>query len=395
MSSAGRRGSVKQAANGTWYFVLDVPSSELGADGKPKRKQTRRRGFKTRKAAVAELNKVLSELDGEAYVAPSDQMLRDFLREWLAATVHTRRPSTQESYERAIRLHVENRPIGLRKLQQVDGPSLNRHYTLLLAGNDDHEALSPTTVHGIAMILQKAFKDAIRWQRIGRNPVELSDPPQPSETEMKTWTAGQLDTFLETAREHRHSALWWILGTTGMRRGEALGLKWADVDMEKGEIRIQRTLLTGNGGKRWGTPKTKAGRRTVSIPADTVAVLKTHRARQNAEKLALGAGYVDQDLITAQEDGDTVSPTRITEQFGRLARRAGLPHIRLHDLRHSWATQALEAGVNPKIAQTNLGHTKVSTTLDIYSHVNQGVHAETAELLASMRRSAAAKKQQS
>jgi integrase len=205
---------------------------------------------------------------------------------------------------------------------------------------------------------------------------------------MRTWSAGQLHAFLETAREHRHSALWWILGTTGMRRGEALGLRWSDVDLDKGLIKVQRALVTGDGGKQWSTPKTRAGWRTVSIDEDTVAVLKAHRARQNAEKLALGAGYVDEDLVTAQADGTTVSPTRITEQFGRLLRRAGLPHIRLHDLRHTFATLALEAGVNPRVVQEALGHSHVSVTLGIYSHVDQKAQASAAALLSAMRKAA-------
>jgi integrase len=123
----------------------------------------------------------------------------------------------------------------------------------------------------------------------------------------------------------------------------------------------------------------------VSIDEETVAVLRTARARQNQEELALGAGYRDDDLVTAQEDGDTVGPTRITEQFGRLLRRADLPHIRLHDLRHTYATHALEAGVNPKVVQQALGHSHVSVTLGIYSHVDQTMQANAAQLLAAMR----------
>lgn len=391
MSSAGRRGSVKQADNGTWFFVLDVPSAELDARGRPKRKQTRRRGFATRKAAVAELNKVLATLAAEVYIAPDTTTLREYLEKtWLPAIEHTVKPLTYESYRRALRLHVIERPLSARRLQQVDGPALNAHYALLLAGDATHAPIGAKTTRYVATVLHRAFRDAIRWQAIARNPVEASDPPRPPERlEMTTWTPGQLHRFLEAARDHRHSALWWILGTTGMRRGEALGLRWSDIDLDKGEIKVQRALVTGEGGKRWSTPKTRSGWRTVSIDEDTVAVLRTHKARQNAEKLALGAGYRDEDLVTAQDDGSTVSPTRITEQFGRLSRRAGLPHIRLHDLRHTFATQALAAGVNPKIVQEALGHAHVSVTLGIYSHVDQTMQANAAQLLAAMRRTAA------
>lgn len=388
--SSGRRGSVKQADNGTWYFIIDVPSSELGPNGKPKRKQTRRRGFKTRKAAQAELTRVLGTLDQQSYVAPQNLTLREFLEvTWLPAIEHTVKPLTFQGYRRALKRHVIGRPIGAMKLQQVDGPALNAHYALLLAGTDEYQPLGAKSVRNIATILHRAFKDAMRWQAVARNPVDASDPPRPADhPEMTTWTFAQLDQFLETAREHRHSALWWVLGTTGMRRGEALGLRWSDIDLDAGEIKVQRALVTGDGGKLWSSPKTKAGRRTVSIDDDTVAVLRTHKARQNQEKLALGAGYQDDDLVTAQPDGQTISPARATEQFGRLLRRAGLPHIRLHDLRHTYATLALEAGVNPKVVQENLGHSHVSVTLGIYSHVKKKTKTDTAELLAQLRRAA-------
>lgn len=390
MSSAGRRGSVKQAENGSWYFVLDVPSDELDARGRPKRKQTRRRGFKTRRDAIAEMNKVLATLQAQTYVAPQSQTLAQFLEEtWFPAIEHTVKPLTFQGYQRAMKHHVITRPLGARPLQKIDGPTLNAHYSRLMAGDDKHSAIGPTTVRAVATILHRVYKDAMRWQAVSRNPVEASDPPKPAErVEMKTWTDGQLHIFLEVARDHRHSALWWILGTTGMRRGEALGLRWSDVDLDKAEIKVQRALVTGDGGKMWSTPKTRAGWRTVSIDEDAVAVLRAHKARQNAEKLALGESYLDDDLVTAQEDGQTVSPTRVTEQFGRLLRRAGLPHIRLHDLRHTYATLALEAGVNPRVVQEALGHSHVSVTLGIYSHVKQSQQASAAALLAARRKAA-------
>lgn len=388
--SSGRRGSVKQAENGSWYFIIDVPSSELGSDGKPKRKQTRRRGFKTRREAQAELTRVLGSLEKQEYIAPQNQTLGEFLETtWLPAAEHTVKPLTFQGYRRALRLHVISRPISAMKLQQIDGPTLNLLYGQLLAGEGMKSPLGVKSVRNIATILHRAFRDAMRWQAVARNPVDASDPPRPDHrSEMQTWTAAELHTFLEAAREHRHSALWWILGTTGMRRGEALGLRWSDIDLDKGEIKVRRALVSGEGGKMWSSTKTRAGRRSVSIDAETVAVLKVHRARQNEEKLALGAGYLDDDLVTAQVDGESVGPPRITEQFGRLLTSAGLRHIRLHDLRHTYATLALEAGVNPKVVQEALGHSHVSVTLGIYSHVSQSMLASTAELLAAIRKAA-------
>jgi integrase len=389
MSSNGRRGSVKQAENGTWFFILDVPSTELGANGRPKRKQTRRRGFKTRREAQAELTRVLGTLEQAAYVAPKNQALGDYLEHtWLPAIEHTVKLSSFQGYRRTLRRHVIGRPIGMRQLQQIDGPALNAHYALLMAGDGTFTPLSAKTVRYISAILHRAFKDAMRWQAVARNPVEASDPPgREALKEMATWSNAQLDRFLEVASQHRHSAIWWLLATAGMRRGEALGLKWGDINWEKNQVTIRRALIiTDKGTRTWSTPKTKAGVRTVSLDDDTMAALKVHRSRQNAEKLALGAGYADEDLITAQVDGSSVSPTRITEQFGRLLRRAGLPHIRLHDLRHTHATLGLEAGVHPKVMQERLGHSHVSVTLGMYSHVTASMANDAAQVMAAMRK---------
>lgn len=389
--SSGRRGSVRQAENGTWGFVIDVPTTELGPNGKPKRKQTRRRGFKTRREAQAELTRVLGTLEEQTYVAPQNQTLAQYLEDtWLPAIESTVKLSTFESYRRVLRRHVIPRPIGARKMQQVDGPSLNALFALMLAGDDLRTPLSRKTVRYASTILHRAFRDAIRWQVLSRNPVDASDPPRPAErVEMDTWSAAQLQTFLDVASGHRHAGLWWLLGTTGIRRGEGLGARWADIDWDKSTITIRRALIqTEKGGRTWSTPKTKSGWRTIVLDEDTIAALKAHRARQNQEKLALGEGYQDEDLVTAQADGSSVGPSRITEQFGRLLRKAGLPHIRLHDLRHTHATLALEAGIHPRVVQERLGHSHVSVTLSIYSHVDTRMQVDASDRMAAMRRAA-------
>lgn len=389
--SAGRRGSVKQAENGSWYFVLDVPSDELDARGRPKRKQTRRRGFKTRREALAELTRVQTQLAEHQYVAPQQQTLAQFIEDtWLPAAKHTVKQTTFEGYQRGLRLHVTSKPIAARQMQQIDGPALNKLYAHLLTPKAEGGAgLGPTTVHGVATMLHRVFKDAMRWQVVSRNPVDASDPPKKTHnSDMKTWTQEQQNTFLDAALEHRHSALWWILATTGMRRGEALGLRWSDINLQRREIKIRRALVNVDGGREWSTPKTRAGKRTIVIDDDLVSVLKSHRAAQNKEKLALGRGYRDEDLVTAQVDGTSIGPTRITEQFNRLSARAGLPHIRLHDLRHTYATLALEAGIHPRVVQEQLGHSHVSVTLGIYSHVDVKLHASAADLMAAQRKAA-------
>jgi len=383
--SDGRRGSVKQAENGTWYFIVDI-----GANGE--RKQTRRRGFSTRKTAQAELTRLLGSLEQQTYVAPKRQTLATFLTEtWLPAIEHTIKPGTFESYRRNVRLHVAERPIGRRQLQQVEPSDLNALYAALLRGDDEHRALAARSVAYIATILHRAFRDAVRWQALSRNPADSADPPRPTGgPEMQTWTGAQLRRFLDHVEGDRLAGAWWLLANTGMRRGEVLGLRWADVDLDGGLLRITRTLITtdvqrkGSPGMAWGTPKTAKGRRTVALDPTTVAALRQHRARQLQERLALGEGYADEDLVVAGPAGSPLHPKAISYYFTRESKRAELPRIRLHDLRHTHATLALRAGVHARVVQERLGHANVSITLDTYSHVDLSMQAAAAAQVAAL-----------
>ncbi|MGQ0631794.1 MAG: tyrosine-type recombinase/integrase [Sporichthyaceae bacterium] len=384
-ATGGRRGSVRQSANGTWFLIVDIG---IGVD----RKQTRRRGFPTRKAAQAELTRILGSLEQRTYVAPQRQTLSQFLTDaWLPAVEHTIKPGTFESYRRNVRLHIAGRPIGRRPLQEVDPTELNALYAVLLAGDADHRALSPRSVAYIATILHRAFRDAIRWQAMVRNPAQAADPPRVSaRKEMQTWTGPQLRTFLDSIEDDELRVCWWLLANTGMRRGEVLGLRWSDLDLNAGTLRIIRTLITtdvqrkGSPGMAWGTPKTAKGRRTVALDPATVTAVRVHRTRQLKERLALGGDYQDQDLVVCQRDGTPVHPKTVSYQFGKAARNAKLPPIRLHDLRHTHATLALKAGIHPRIVQERLGHANVSITLDTYSHVDLDMQAAAARQVAAL-----------
>lgn len=382
--SDGRRGSVKQAPNNTWYFVVDI-----GQDGE--RKQTRRRGFKSRREAQAELTRILGSLERRTYVAPQRQRVAEFLTEmWLPAIEHTVKPATFESYRRNMRLHVAGRPIGRRQMQQLDGGDLNALYGQLLTGDAEHRPLSPRSVAYVSTILHRTFRDAIKWSVLVRNPVEASDPPRPSsKPEMQTWRADELGTFLRGV-DDRLAGAWWLLATTGMRRGEVLGLRWSDIDLDSGRLQVVRTLITtdverkGEPGMAWSTPKTAKGRRQVALDDGAVSALRAHKARQAAERLAMGAGYHDEDLVVCVADGGRMHPKRLSYYFDKRARALGLPRIRLHDLRHTHATLALRAGVHPRVVQERLGHANVSITLDTYSHVDLEMQALAAARVAAL-----------
>ena len=390
--SDGRRGSVKQADNGTWFFIVDLDSGEIGPTGKPKRKQTRRRGFPTKKAAQAELTRILTSIEKTEYVAPSRQALREYLEEtWLPAIEHTVKPSTFDSYRRNIRLHVAERFIGTRQMQKIDGAQLNALWSLLLKGDDEHRALSVKSVRYISQILHRAFKDAMKYGAISHNPVERSDPPKPvAAREMNVWTTDQARTFLASVSDSRLYGPYQLLLYTGMRRGEMLGLRWSDIDLDAKRLQIVRTYVAtgsqrkGELGAEFGSPKTAKGRRHLALDDGTIAALRAHKARQNSEKLLMGEGYIDGDVVFAMPDGKPIHPKLMSWYFVRDVTAADVPMIRLHDLRHTYATVALNAGVHPRIVQERLGHASVSITLDIYSHVDMTMQAEAAARVAAL-----------
>lgn len=383
-----RRGTVKQASNGTWYFIVDI------ADEDGRRQQTRRRGFATQRSAQAALNKLLQDLANRTYVSPSRQTLAGFLTDdWLPAIETTIRPSTFDSYRRNIRIHVGSHPIGAVPLQRVDATKLNKLYADLLAGRSSSKPLSARTVRYVHVILHRAFRDAMRWDRIVRNPCASADPPKPGKAHrstMCTWSADELAAFLSATAGDRLSVAWWLLATTGMRRGEVLGLTWQAIDLDGGTLSIRRTLVTtqarraGDPGMSWSEPKTDKGWRTVALDAETVAILRAHRTRQLEERLAAGPEYDDQDLVVATVFGKPVHPKTLSWYFGRAVKIAGLPSIRLHDLRHSYATLALKAGIHPRVVQERLGHANVGITLDTYSHVTMPMQIEAASVVAGL-----------
>jgi integrase len=245
--------------------------------------------------------------------------------------------------------------------------------------------LSPRSVRYVHTIVHRALRDAVRWGRIARNPADAADPPRAAATArptMTTWTADEVRAFLEHTAEHRLHAAFVVLATTDMRRGEGLGLRWQDVDLDAGRASIVQTVITVNHAVRIGSPKTAKGRRTVVLDPGTVAALREHRQRQLAERLLMGAGFTDHGLVFCRPDGGPLHAERFSRTFDEQSARTGLPRIRLHDMRHTWATLALSAGVHPKVVQERLGHAAVGITLDVYSHVAQGLHSDAASCVA-------------
>lgn len=380
---------------GTWSFVVDIGA---GPDGK--RHQARRRGFKTKKVAQEAIDELRHSVTTATYVPPKRQTLAAFLADdWLPAVRHELARSTWESYDRNIRNHVAPR-IGGVQLQHVDGSTLSRFYGDLLASGrklgQQSSGLKPRTVRYIHTILHSAFDDAVRWRRLVVNPASQATPPsagQAKPPEMKVWSGPQVRRFLELCSHDRYGPAFHFLATTGCRRGEVLGLRWADVDFGRGLASIRQTVIpltkaSGTGREGVVIPNTKSGKpRTIELDASTVAVLRSWRARQAEERLAIGAGYRDHDLVFCRPDGLPYHPEAFSKTFDRRLGQedfAELPHIRLHDLRHTWATLALVAGVDVKVVSERLGHSSPMVTWGTYQHVVQGMQSDAAEKVAAL-----------
>jgi integrase len=379
------RGSVVK--RGTGYSVV----VELDRDPQTgKRRQKWHSGYHTKRDAERALAELVRDVNRGTYVPKSQQSLGEYAEEWLTAIEPTVRPATHYSYSRNLRLHVLPY-IGTAPLVSIDPGTLNALYARLLAeGRKDHAGggLSPRTVRYIHTITHRALKDAVKWGRLARNAADAANPPSATATgrpDSVTWTADQLRTFLDGTRNNsRHGTAYLLLATTGLRRGEALGLRWRDLDLDAGRASIRQTVIAIKHTAVFGTPKTAKGRRTVTLDAGTVAALREHRKRQAAERLQMGAGWTDADLVFCQVDGTMLHPERFTRGFSEAVQRLRLPAIRLHDLRHGWATLALQAGVHPKVVQERLGHANISITLDTYSHVTAGLHDDAAERVAAL-----------
>lgn len=375
----------KDPTSGTWWFVVDLPA---GGDGR--RRQAKRRGFKTKAEAQAALDDLRVGVRRGTYVPPARQTFGSFLvNDWLPAIRSTVEPSTHESYSRYLKLHVIP-AIGGVGLQQLDAGILNRLYADLLEHgrrNGQPGGLSPRTVRYIHTIIGRALREAVAWDRLHRNVAQAAQPPGASQAkspEMKTWDAATLARFLQLVSADRHQPAWLFLATTGCRRGEALGLRWTDVDLDAGRVVLYQTVSAINHELRIA-PRTKSGKpRPIEIDAATVAALRAVRKRQAEERLLLGPGYVDHGLVFARPDGRPQHPEHFSNAFERRLARYRLPRIRLHDLRHTWATLALQAGVDVKIVSERLGHASAKITWDIYQHVTPTMQADAAETVARL-----------
>ncbi len=318
---------------------------------------------KTRKEVAAKLSKALNDREGGFTFDAGKLTVEDYLKRWLSDSVRdTVRQRTFERYESIVRLHL------IPSLGRVKLKSLNPAHVRGLYRSKLDAGLSPRSVLHIHRTLSKALKQATDDGLIPRNAASPVKAPRPRNEEIRPLDREQVRVLFEAAGE-RLEALLIVAVTTGMRRGELLGLKWEDVDLEAGMLQVRRTLSEPKGGWIFEAPKSGKGR-NIRLTSKAVAALREHRKRQLEERIRLGTLWSDYGLVFPSSAGTPKSGGNLSRAFKAALKRAGLPEsTRFHDLRHTCATLLLRQGVNPKYVQELLGHSDIAPTLNVYSHI--------------------------
>lgn len=299
-------------------------------------------------------------------------------QKWLPNKQLTLRPSTWDTYRRNIELHVLA-DLGRIPLRHLRPEHLERLYaTLLESGRANGKGgLDTKTVLEVHMVLRRALTDAVRRGLITRNPADIAHAPKrrPLATaEIRAWNAQQLSAFVELAAGHSLFAALWLSANTGMRRGELLGLRWGDLDLDARRLSVNRALISVGYELYESRGKTRTARRTIDLDARTVELLVSSRR----------GGSDDESYVFAHDDGSPIHPQVLSDAFKKLVARSGLPRIRLHDLRHTHATLLLKAGVPIKVVSERLGHSTPAFTMATYQHVLPGMQAEAARTFAAI-----------
>jgi integrase len=428
----------------SWSYRLDLEPDPLTGH----RRRENRGGFDTEDVAWAEAIESQRRHKEGRPVAPSRKTVADFMTEWLDAITDALKPSTRQNYADYITAYV--RPtIGDRRIQDITVPVLNIMYRhLLTAGRrkvdknvvmydywkarqaerdglgpnpaevskkcgvtiyaaraavlryrrgrvpaDSGAGLAPKTVKNVHRLLHRAFQDAVAWGYLTLNPAEHASLPREQRrgrTRPKPWTVEELAAWLRVALSDRFAALWLLAATTGMRRSELAG---ADrdllvLDVGAGTLTITDTRIVVNGHTVESDGKTESGVRTISLDGFTISLLRNYLASLDREREAFGAGYPTHGKLMRYEDGRPLHADTITRRFNRLVDLAGVRRIRLHDIRHTYATLSLDSGVTPKILSDRIGHSDMSVTFQVYGHHSTGHDREAAELVAKIIREA-------
>ena len=331
---------------------------------------------RTKTEVVGKVRGLIEAARAGQVTAGRSPRLDDFLDLWLRNIEATIRPSTFTSYSGIVRRHL----VPALGRTSLDGLTIHDVAGLLAKKRSE---LSPRTCQYILFVLRNALNKAVRWGMVSRNIALLVDAPRVSHRDVNVLTPDEALRLVAAARSDRLEGLWVLALSTGLRRGELLGLTWSDIDLDRRQLRVTKALqrVAGKGLVLVET-KTRRGRRSIVLPIGAVEALRRQRARQAGDRLAAGStwregGFVFTSRHGTPLDGDNL----ISRPFLRVLQLAGVPPMRFHDLRHSCASLLLAQGVAPRVVMETLGHSRISVTLDTYTHVLPALQQEAADAM--------------
>lgn len=366
------KGRLEKRSKSSWTIVIEAGRDP--ATGKRNRIYRAVQGNKTQ--AKQAMDQIMAELQQGTYVQPDKTTVAEYLERWVKTYCEPNlAESTSTGYSRTIEKHVVPE-IGQILLQDLQPMHLQTLYARIL-----EKGLSSRMAQLTHAILHQALRHAVLWQLLQRNPADAVQAPRPKKAETKALTKEEVGRLLAAVKSNRDYAMIYTAIWTGMRRGELLGLRWADVDLTAGIITVEQGLVVSKEGLQLTQPKTRGSRRSIPVPKSVGDVLKQHRKQQLSQRLAAGPAWQDLGLVFPNESGRPQYPGTFSGRFGYTVRNLGFSGLRFHDLRHTHASLLLALGIHPKVVQERLGHTVITTTMDIYSHVMPTLQKEAAEKL--------------
>lgn len=355
-------GTIYQRQNGRWVAQVRIEGQRLG------------KSFSTQKECRSWIKDMQEQIENGLSVDGFKMTVHDLFKMWLESIQGSVRPRTLDQYQGVVRNHLES-VLGEIKLRELQPYQIQQLYNSLLA-----EGKSNRTVQLVHSVIHRALVVGQQLGLVGRNPASAVTPPKVPQKEMQVLDDNQARQLLIAAQGDRYEAMYYLAITTGLRQGELLGLKWEDIDFSSGILQVKRQLQRVPGkGVRLSEPKTKAGRRQIQLGPESVNQLIIHRRRQDIERE--GDRWEEHGLVFPSSVGTPTGQRNLIRSFKRLLKKAGLPDIRFHDLRHTAATLMLLNGIPLIVVSRRLGHSKPSVTLDIYGHYLPGMQAEAAVMM--------------
>jgi integrase len=356
------RGNVTRRGKTSWRVKVDLPRTTAG------RKTVYRTIRGKRQDAERELAKLISAAHDGTLVDPSRRTVAEYLRSWLNGA-HGLAGKTAERYgqlaEQQIIPHLGALPLQKLRPAHIE----DWHGKLLASGGKNGAPLSPRTVGHAHRVLHRAYERALKAELVARNPVHAIRPPKVEAQEIASLKAEHVAGVLGALAGHPLEPIAILALSSGARRGEILGLRWGDIDLAAGTMKIERSLEQTHAGLKFKPPKSKRGMRVLALPPSAVEALQTHRKKQLELRLALGQGKPsDETLVFSSFDGDPIPPNNLSRDWRRFVLAHKLPPVSFHALRHSHASALIASGIDPVTVSRRIGHASVSTTLNIYSH---------------------------